>query len=69
MGVTQRRQDEFDAGRAEDFKEQLPALERAQERLAAGTYGQPIEERRTDPGRAARGRPDCERTVEEEADG
>jgi DnaK suppressor protein len=32
-------QDEFDAGRREDLKERLAAVERAEERLAAGTYG------------------------------
>ena len=32
-------QDEFDAGRLGDLKERLAAVERAEERLAAGTYG------------------------------
>jgi DnaK suppressor protein len=32
-------QDEYDAGRAEDLKARLAAVERAEERLAAGTYG------------------------------
>ena len=32
-------QDEFDAGRLDDLKERLAAVERAEERLAAGTYG------------------------------
>jgi len=32
-------QDEFDAGRAEHLTAELEALERAEARLAAGTYG------------------------------
>ena len=36
-------QDEFDEGRAGDVREQLVALERAEARLAAGTYGVSIE--------------------------
>ena len=36
-------QNEFDEGRAEDLREQLAALERAEARLAAGTYGLSVE--------------------------
>jgi DnaK suppressor protein len=36
-------QDEFDEGRADDLREQLAAVERAENRLAAGTYGLSIE--------------------------
>src|SRR5262249_59476645 len=32
-------QDEFDAGREQDLRDQLAAVERAEARLAAGTYG------------------------------
>lgn len=32
-------QDEFDAGRAQNLKDRLAALERAEARLADGTYG------------------------------
>jgi RNA polymerase-binding transcription factor len=32
-------QDELDEGLADDLREQLAALERAEQRLAAGTYG------------------------------
>ena len=32
-------QDEFDEGRADDLREELAAVERAEARLAAGTYG------------------------------
>jgi DnaK suppressor protein len=36
-------QDEFDEGLAEDLREQLAAVERAEQRLANGTYGLSIE--------------------------
>jgi DnaK suppressor protein len=36
-------QDEFDEGLAQDLRQQLAALERAEERLAAGTYGLSIQ--------------------------
>jgi RNA polymerase-binding transcription factor len=36
-------QDEFDETRAEDLRGELLAVERAEERLAAGTYGLSIE--------------------------
>ena len=62
-------QDEFDAGRAEDFKAQLAALERAEERLAAGTYGLSIESGEPIPDERLEVVPTAERTVEEEAAG
>ena len=59
-------QDEFDAGRAEDLRRELEALERAEARLAAGTYGLSIQS-----GEPIRTRlealPTTERTLEEEA--
>src|SRR4030081_1807314 len=36
-------QDEFDESRADDLRAQLAAVERAESRLAAGTYGLSIE--------------------------
>lgn len=36
-------QDEFDEGLAEDLRDQLAAVERAEQRLANGTYGLSIE--------------------------
>jgi DnaK suppressor protein len=62
-------QDEFDAGRAEDFEAQLAALERAEERLAAGTYGLSIESGEPIPDERLEAIPTAERTVEEEAAG
>jgi len=62
-------QDEFDAGRADDFKEQLAALERAEERLAAGTYGLSVESGKPIPDARLQVVPTAERTVDEEAAG
>ena len=62
-------QDEFDAGRAQDYEDQLAALERAEERLAAGTYGLSIESGEPIPDERLEVVPTAERTVEEEAAG
>ncbi len=59
-------QDEFDAGRAQAFQEQLAALERAEERLAAGTYGLSVESGKPIPDARLEVVPTAERTVEEE---
>ena len=53
----------------EDFKAQLAALERAEERLAAGTYGLSIESGEPIPDERLEVVPTAERTVEEEAAG
>ena len=63
------RADDPDAGRAEDFKEQLAALERAEARLAAGTYGLSVESGKPIPDARLEVVPTAERTVEEEAAG
>ncbi len=65
-GAEDLYQDEFDAGRAEDFKEQLAALERAEERLAAGTYGLSVQSGKPIPDARLEVVPTAERTVEEE---
>jgi len=62
-------QDEFDAGRAQDYEDQLAALERAEERLAAGTYGLSVESGKPIPDARLEIVPTAERTVEEEAAG
>jgi DnaK suppressor protein len=59
-------QDEFDATRAEDFREQLEAVERAEARLAAGTYGLSVESGKPIPDDRLEALPTAERTVEEE---
>ena len=62
-------QDEFDAGLAEDLRDQLAALERAEARLAAGTYGLSIESGEPIPDERLEAVPTAERTAEEEAAG
>jgi DnaK suppressor protein len=59
-------QDEFDAGRAEDLHTQLAALERAEARLAAGTYGLSIESGEPIPDGRLEAVPTAERTMEEQ---
>jgi len=58
-------QDELDAGRIEDLKEHLAAIERAEERLAAGTYGLSTESGEPIPDERLEAVPTAELTVEE----
>jgi DnaK suppressor protein len=60
-------QDELDEGLAEDLHEELAAVERAEARLAAGTYGISIESGKPIPDERLEAVPTAERTVEEEA--
>jgi DnaK suppressor protein len=59
-------QDEFDEGLGADLREQLAAVERAEARLAAGTYGLSIESGRPIPDERLEVLPTAERTAEEE---
>ena len=59
-------QDELDAGRREELQEELAAVERAEARLAAGTYGLSVESGEPIPEARLEARPTAERTVEEE---
>ncbi len=59
-------QDEFDAGRREDLRAELAAVERAEARLAAGTYGLSVESGQPIPEARLEALPTAERTVEEE---
>ena len=59
-------QDEFNAGRAEDLQREMAALERAEARLAAGTYGLSIESGQPIPDARLEAIPTAERTVEEQ---
>jgi len=59
-------QDELDAGRAADLRRELAALERAEGRLAAGTYGLSIESGEPIPEGRLVAVPTAERTVEEQ---
>jgi DnaK suppressor protein len=60
-------QDELDEGLADDLREELGALERAEARLAAGTYGLSIESGKPIPDERLEAVPTAERTVEEES--
>jgi DnaK suppressor protein len=59
-------QDEFNEGRAEDLRSELASLERAEDRLAAGTYGLSIDSGEPIPDGRLEALPLAERTVEEE---
>jgi RNA polymerase-binding transcription factor len=60
-------QDELDEGRSDDLRQQLSAVERAEARLAAGTYGLSIESGTPIPDERLEAFPTAERTTEEEA--
>jgi DnaK suppressor protein len=62
-------QQEFDAGRAHDLDEQLAALERAEARLAEGTYGLSVESGEPIPDERLEAQPTAERTVHEQEAG
>jgi len=59
-------QSEFDEGRADDLREQLAALGRAEARLAAGTYGLSIESGQPIPDERLEAVPTAELTADEE---
>jgi RNA polymerase-binding transcription factor len=59
-------QDEFDQTRLEDLHRQLAAVQRAEERLAAGTYGLSTQSGKPIPDERLEAVPTAERTVEEE---
>jgi DnaK suppressor protein len=61
-------QAEFDAGRAEDLAKELAAVERAEARLAAGTYGLSIGSGEPIPDERLEAFPTAEHTVEEVGD-
>jgi len=60
-------QDEFDEGLADDLREDLAAVERAEARLAAGTYGLSVERGDPIPHDADAALPTAERPAEQEA--
>jgi DnaK suppressor protein len=64
--ATDLYQDELDESREADLREQLAAVERAEERLAAGTYGVSLESGLPIPDERLEARPTAELTVEEE---
>jgi DnaK suppressor protein len=60
-------QDELDEGLADDLREELAAVERAEARLVDGTYGLSVESGKPIPDERLEARPAAERTAEEEA--
>jgi DnaK suppressor protein len=64
--ATDLYQDEFDQSRADDVREQLAALERAEARLAAGTYGRSVESGQPIPDERLEAVPTAELTADEE---
>ncbi len=60
-------EDEVDEGLSDDLGEQLAAVERAEARLAAGTYGRSVESGDPIPDERLEALPTAERTAEEEA--
>jgi DnaK suppressor protein len=59
-------QDERDEGRRQELRDQMAALERAEARLAAGTYGLSVVSGEPIPDGRLEALPTAERTVEEE---
>lgn len=59
-------QDEFDEGLTEDLRDQLAAVERAEQRLAEGTYGLSIESGEPIPDERLEALPAAELTTDEE---
>jgi DnaK suppressor protein len=59
-------QDEFNADRAEDLHTQLLAVERAEARLEAGTYGLSVESGEPIPDARLEAVPTAERTIDEQ---
>ena len=59
-------QDEFDAGRLQDLQRRLAAVERAEARLTAGTYGVSIQSGEPIPDERLEAFPTAELTVEEQ---
>jgi DnaK suppressor protein len=64
--ATDLYEDELAEGRAEDLREQLAGVERAEERLAAGTYGLSIESGQPIPDERLEALPTAELTADEE---
>jgi DnaK suppressor protein len=60
-------QDELDEGRTQDLRRELEAVERAEARLAAGTYGLSVVSGKPIPDERLEAIPTAERTAEEEA--
>ena len=60
-------EDELEEGLADDLRDELAAVERAEERIAAGTYGLSVESGKAIPDDRLEALPTAERTADEEA--
>ncbi len=60
-------QEEADAGRIDELRDQLAAVERAEERLKQGRYGVSVESGLPIPDERLEAVPTAERTIQEEA--
>jgi DnaK suppressor protein len=58
--------DELDGSLEEELRDRLAAVERAEQRLAAGTYGLSVESGKPIPDERLEALPTAERTIEEE---
>jgi len=65
--ATDLYEDEYEAGLAERLRNELAAVERAEARLAAGTYGLSVESGQPIPDERLELIPTAERTAEEQA--
>ena len=65
--ATDLYREELDESRTDDLREQLAAVERAEQRLAAGTYGLSVVSGKPIPDERLEAIPTAERTVEEES--
>jgi DnaK suppressor protein len=65
--ATDLYQDELDEGLADNLRDELAALERAEARLTEGTYGLSIESGQPIPDERLEALPTAERTAAEEA--
>jgi DnaK suppressor protein len=59
-------QDQFDAGRRDDLRRELAALERAEARVAEGKYGLSVDSGEPIPDERLEALPTAERTVDED---
>jgi len=66
LGSEDLYEDELAQGRREALREELAAVERAEARLAAGTYGLSVESGAPIPDERLEALPTAERTVDEE---
>ena len=64
--ATDLYQDELDEGLSNELRDELAAVERAEARLAGGTYGVSVESGKPIPDDRLEARPTAELTIEEE---